>query len=930
MFIRKKSVSVVAQIFGSLSLATASSLVVAQEAQPTQPLQRVEITGSSVKRVDAETALPVQVLTKQDIARTGATSTQELLASISSLSSSGQTLGATGAGTTTYGVSSISLRGLSDERTLVLVNGRRLAAFAGGGGATVNVNAIPLAAIERIEVLKDGASGVYGSDAIAGVVNFILSRSFTGVEVSAGYGTPTASGGGQNAKASVTAGFGDLATSGFSAVVSASVERDKILFGKDRDFSKSATFEPFYASGATGQGNIEGGYIPGAFPNDRVPGLFGNSPGTGFGNPLAAQDKCADIQMVKSSTPTSNGAPYCVFDTGPFVGLLPKRDLVNLTGNFTFKLNANTEVFADALYSKSTVTQIFQPSPVRRSFLLTDGEFQKQKIDPALILYPDNPAYKSIAAPYLQSQGFNDLIGKPLAITSRVFDFGGRTNKDESTQSRIVVGVKGNIAGQDYEVAYSSNQSKLTGTVPDGYFSQATYAKIINDPANNWNPWAPNGVQVGPLAEKLQAAKYSGSTLDAKSKSDVLDGKISGELFKMPEGAAQYAAGFQSRRESYVTRPSPALETGDIAGLGGSQPPVDRSRTINSVFGEINVPVLKGLEGNLALRHDRYNDVGNSTNYKASARWQPNSAVLLRASLGSGFRAPTLTDLWKPQITGTSEQFDDPATGQTDLQVNAISGGNPNLKPEKSKQRSIGLVISPTGNLSFGVDLFRLNVTDILATPSAQEVVSRFRAGDPAYAGLVDLNGKEIDLIRTILANTGTAKVSGADVFASFRQNLDFARLDINLNGTYMNKFNQTSPGGALSRKVGTLVEPDGTPVLGADKGGVILRWKHALSVSLTQGPWTGTLVQNYSSGYRAGDRLDGEPNYIGSQSLFDANVQYKGIKDLTLGLGVKNVFNTKPAVFTPVSNQFQAGYDVTQYDPRGRFVYVNAIYQFK
>jgi iron complex outermembrane receptor protein len=454
--------------------------------------------------------------------------------------------------------------------------------------------------------------------------------------------------------------------------------------------------------------------------------------------------------------------------------------------------------------------------------------------------------------------------------------------------------------------------------------------KLLMIPANNWNPWAPNGVQVGPLAEKLQAAKYTGGTLDARSKSDALDGKISGELFKIGDSAALYAAGLQSRRESYVTRPSPALETGDIAGLGGSRPPVDRSRTINSAFGEIIVPILKGLEGNLAVRHDRYNDVGSSTNYKASARWQPSSTVLFRGSLGSGFRAPTLTDLWEPQVTGTSAQFDDPATGQTDLQVNAISGGNPNLKPEKSKQRSIGVVISPTSTFSAGVDLFRVDVRDILATPSAQEVVSRFRSGDPAYAGLVDLSGNEIDLIRTILANTGSAKVSGADIFASFRQNLDFGRLDVNLNGTYMNKFNQTSPGGQISRKVGTLIDPNGDPVIGADEGGVILRWKHSLSASLTSGPWTGTLVQNYTSGYRAGDRLDGEPNFIGSQSLFDANLQFKGIKDLTLGVGVKNLFNTKPAVFTPVSNQFQAGYDATQYDPRTRFVYVNATYQFK
>jgi len=189
----------------SIRLLCAGGIVFGMQAamaqSDSQPMQRVEITGSSLKRVDAETALPVQVLSKAEIARTGATSTQELLASVSALASAGSTSNATGAGSSTYGLSSISLRGLGDERTLVLVNGRRLAAFAGGGGAKVNVNVIPLAAIERVEVLKDGASGVYGSDAVAGVVNFILSKSFEGVEVAGGYGTPTEHGGGQNGKA---------------------------------------------------------------------------------------------------------------------------------------------------------------------------------------------------------------------------------------------------------------------------------------------------------------------------------------------------------------------------------------------------------------------------------------------------------------------------------------------------------------------------------------------------------------------------------------------------------------------------------------------------------------------------------------------------------------------------------------------------------
>lgn len=918
----------------SIRLLCAGGLVFGMHAamaqSDNQPIQRVEITGSSLKRVDAETALPVQVMSKADIARTGATSTQELLASVSALSSAGSTSNASGAGTSTYGMSTISLRGLGEERTLVLVNGRRLAAFAGGGGAKVNVNVIPLAAIERVEVLKDGASGVYGSDAVAGVVNFILSKSFQGVEVTGGYGSPTEHGGGQNSKASITGGFGDLDTQGFSVVLSASYEKEKLLRASDRSYSATGNNLPYYSAGATGQGNIEGAVRPGQYPNDREPGLFGTSPGTGYGNPLAASGQCGTIQMFKNSTNSNKGAPYCAFDSAPFVGLIPDRELKNVTANGTFKINNDHQLFGDILYSESTVNQNFQASPLRRSFMETDDQFAKQGVDPSLILYPSNPVYQSIAVPYLTSQGFTKLIGKPLAITSRVFDFGGRSSEDTAKQSRIVIGAKGTVVGQDYEVALASNESKLHGTVPTGYFSQVAYARIINDPANNWNPWAPGGVQTGALADKLKAAQYSGDTLVGKSKSDSFDAKISGDLPTFAGITGQYATGYQVRHDSFKTQPSAALESGDIAGLGGATPPVDRSRTINSVFAETSFPVLKTLDVGGALRRDDYSDVGASTNYKVNARWQPIKSVLLRASAGSGFRAPTLTDLWQPQTVGSSAAFNDPATGQTNLQVNAVSGGNPNLKPEKSQQRSVGLVLSPLNNLTVGLDWFSIKVSDILATPSAQEVVSGFRKGDPSYKNLVRLAGNDVDLIYTTLANTGNATVKGLDVFVQYRQNTNVGRFDVALNGTYMDQFDQTSPGGDISHKVGTLVDKDGNPVLGADNGGVVLRWKHALSGTWTQGPLSVTLTQNYTSRYETGHRQqDDVQNFIGAGSTYDMNVTWKGIKNLTLSAGMRNMFDKQPGIFVPVSNQFQAGYDISQYDPRGRFVYVNAGYRF-
>ncbi len=922
---------------GTASIA-ATTDVIAQSS-----LERVTVTGSAIRRIEAETALPVQVITKQEIERTGATSTEELMNFVSALSSSGGTNNSTGAGLSTYGLSSISLRGIGEERTLVLVNGRRLATFANGTGA-VNVNAIPIAAIERVEVFKDGASAIYGSDAIAGVVNFILVKSFKGVELSATAGTPTTSGGGKNQRASLTAGFGDLEARGFGGVLSASFEKETALFGRDREYAKSATKLPFYSSGATGQGNIEGALIPGTFPNDRV-APFGNSPGSGYGNPLAKTDECAKVLMVLSPTKTNKGAPFCAFDTGPFVGLVPDRELFNLTGSASFKLNPLVELFAEGLYSKSTVVQTYQPSPLRRSFLTTNNTLLAAKVDPALIIYPSNPNYPIAYLNEMAALGgtngpnFANLIGKPLAITSRVFDFGGRQSTDESEQGRVVLGAKGTVPGifygsHDYEVAFSSNQSKLKGGVTGGYFSTTAYARVISDPLSNWNPWGSGGVQTGALADKLQSAIYVGPTLTGKTRADSVDARITGDMMKLPGGQADYAVGMQLRRESIVRAPSAAAEGGDIAGLGGAVVPLDKSRTVQSVHTELNFPITNALDISGAARFDKYNDIGNATSWGVNARFQPTQGVLLRASMNTGFRAPTLGDLWLPQVLGSTEQFNDPATGQTDLQVNGVTGGNPNLKPERSRQRAVGLVIAPTKELSVGIDLFQANIRDILATPTAQEVVSNFRAGDAGYAKLVTLNGNDVDTVQTIISNAGTAKIAGVDVFGAWRRPFgEGNRLDVAMNGTLMTKFDQTSPGGVVYHKIGTLVDAAGNPVISSSGNltGVVLRWKHALTVAWTSGGWTTALTQRYSSRYEAGHDLNDERTFIPAQAYYDLNLSYRGLlKNLTLSAGAKNVFNKQPATFVPVSNQFQNGYDVMQYDPRGRFVYATATYRFQ
>lgn len=924
----------------SLWLAFGGGFALGVVSVQAQDVQRVEITGSSIKRVDAEGALPVTVIRKEDIARSGVINTEQLLQSISAIGSTGATLNATGAGSSTGGQSTVSLRGLFGTRTLVLVNGRRLASSFNGAAASaaINVNTIPLAAIERVEVLKDGASSIYGSDALAGVVNFILSKDFQGVEVGVLANQPTRSGGGDSQRVTLTAGYGSLAKDRFNITFSASLEKESQLFARDRDFAKTGNQFPYLVAGATGQGNIEGFYVPGSrdangvwHEGTRVTG-FGSSPGTGYGNPLAALDRCAEINMFKNPTNTSKGNPYCTFDSNAFVGLVPEREASSFTLNGAFRVNDSLELFGDGFFARSTSTQRFQPNPVRRSFLTNDALFQQQGVDPALLLYPSNPNY-AMATAYLRDQGYGALVdanaNNPLAITARVFDFGPRASKDENEQTRLVVGARGTVANQSYEVALTDSRYKLSGSVPDGYFSQVGYAKAVSG-SNEWNPWSLNLSDA--FRQAIAASKYAGASLNGTSKLRSFDGKLTGDLMELPAGMLSYAAGLQYRHESISTAPSDALFTGDIAGLGGATPPIDRSRNIKSAFGELVAPVLKGLEVNGAVRYDNYNDVGNANTYKASVRYQPVRQFVIRGSVGSGFRAPLLGELWLPQTVGTSAQFTDPKyPNNPNLQVPELSGGNPNLKPERSRQQTIGFVFQPVDNVSATIDYWQMHVSDMITAPSTQEIVSRFRAGDAAYASLVTLNSNgEVDQTRAVLANVGSARLSGIDVDLSARFPLAGARLDLSMVGTYMIKFDQTSPGGVVSHKVGTIVDPNGDPVIDADGGGVVLRWKHRLSATYSTGPWAFTLAQNFYKGYRTADRqLDGERNRVGDQALYDLAVTYNGIRNLRLGLGVKNLFDKNPPVFVPVSNQFQAGYDITQYDPRARTLFASANYRF-
>ena len=911
---------------GVLSLISLSSFSVSAQ----NKVDEMFITGSAIRRIVSDEALPIQVITKTEIQTTGATNVEELMAKIPAI----QTLGGThnqlegAGGTSVYGSSSPSLRGIGSSYTLVLINGR----VADG-----NLNLIPITAINRIEILTDGASSLYGSDAIAGVINFILATDVQGTEVFATTGSPSRKGGGQKTNVGITTGTGDYKKDGFNITLSLNFEKEKELYAGDRDFAKTGTIEPWIYGAATGQGNIEGAWNKSSTRlssygnrDGRVTG-FGNSPGTGYGNPMADLGKCADIGMVADPWGTSKGMPFCYYESAKDVRLVPERESKSLVLTGKKKLAGGIEFFGDALIMQTSLLSRYQPNPVRWSFLYSDTKFGPND-DPALLINPSNPNYKT-AADYLTKNGFASLVGQPLSITSRVFDFGPRTNYNEVGTNRFVGGFKGSLGEHDWEAAAQTQKSKVASSLPDGYFSMSKFAPIVSA-RNDWNPWATAEQQTEGFKQAVQAAKFSGKILDSESFYNSVDAKLTGPLFNAPAGKAMYAIGAQYSKSGFNTVVSDALSTGDIAGLGGAVLPLKLDRNVLSEFGEVSVPVMKNLELNGSMRHDNYSDVGGATTYKTSARWKISPTAIVRGSMGTGFKAPGLVDLYAPQTSGTSAQFTDPAfPNNKNQQVSQLSGGNPDLKPENSKQNSIGIILKPVENFVVSLDAWKIDITDKITSASVSEIVSRYRAGDSAYNGLVKINSasNEVESVKLVPANIGAAAFSGVDLNASYKFKVTEGEVGLSIYGTYMNKANETSPSGMVSKKVGTMVEPDGsTPVIGADSGGVIVRWKHLASTSYTTGPWKVTLSQNYYSGYRTGPRAwDDEPHYVKAQSTYDIQGSYTGVKNLKLTAGVKNLADKSPPMYVPVSNQFAAGYDISMYDPRSRFVYLSANYKF-
>jgi iron complex outermembrane receptor protein len=875
------------RIFAGGAAAGLALLAVPALAQDNQgqPMQRVEITGSSIKRLASETSLPITTVRAADFAKQGLTTAQDVLNTIPMNQSSTVTASAVGSGT--GGRATADLRGLGANKTLVLLNGRRLANHPYFADA-VDLNIIPVAALDRVEVLRDGASAIYGSDAIGGVINFITKRSVKGAAFTFEGYEPIRSGGGNEQRANLSGGWGDLNRDGYSLFGVLDWHQQSPLRSTERRFSNTG-IRPQRGLRETSR--------------TTFPANFFSRLGIA-GNPYFASG-C----LPPATVPAINGDPLCEFDYTRFVDDIPKNRQFSAMGRANHKFGGGHIASLELMHSRSTTESRVAPPPLS---------------DIGIVM--------TAASPYYPGNGtvpaFPGLTGEPLDISWRPVETGQRRNFDSSITERALASLEGNLYGWDYNAGISHSigraRSSFTGGfVVDQRIVDGVGAGILNP----FGPQSPAGLTF--LNDSVLIGKY----LQARINSSIADFHASRDLITLPAGPLGFAFGAEYRHDKAVYVVDRGLASqASSSGYADAQDQAG-SRGIWAVFTELNVPVIKDLEVNLAARFDHYSDVGSRVNPKASLRYQPIKPVLLRASYNRGFRAPTLFDLFGPlSTTNSTDTHDDPrlcpngvpvpganpnvACGQQQL---IRQGGNRNLAPERSKTWSAGVVYEPTPTLTMSVDYWNIKLKDQIKQLPEQIIFGNFAKYQNLF--VYDPSGTRLLYVLDITSNLGELRTRGLDL--SLRYQLPrqpFGTLSLSADGTYVNQYQfQTERGGQFIENAGRYAQD--IP---------IFRWRHNVLLSLTRGEWVFNLANRYNSHYI--DQNTSVPpeffNKVRHWSTWSLSTTYTGNKHIQLTAGIKNLLDAQP----PFSNEvttFQLGYDPRFTDPLERTVYMRATYTF-
>ncbi|CAD5365866.1 conserved exported hypothetical protein [Rubrivivax sp. A210] len=873
-----------------------------------QAVDRVEITGSAIKRIDAESAVPVTIIKMQELKSQGVTSVEQIMNSLSAVQLTQGSSQQVGAGT--GGAAFADLRGIGASKTLVLLNGRRIANNAIDGSA-VDLNMIPFASLDRVEVLRDGASSLYGTDAIGGVINFITRNNYQGGSITLGADAPSGKGG-KSESANVGFGFGDLDKQGFNIFGFLDLNRQHRIDGLQRPFNA----------------RFPGGLSPTPFPANYL------QDGAVTANPSAP-----DCTSPSFLTPDDDALTSCLIKTASFVDYTPESERTSAMLRGALRLGDHTLALEYFKTRNESTTEI---APVPYGTLWMNKNRPDGSLNP---YFPGNPG--AITPGFVINPAFTQTNMSPrpgvtlqpgfIIVKWRAMDGGSRSNTSINDQQRLLASADGVLAGWDYQLGVSYNENKIKEIVA-GY---SDGNKIAVAMANGLiNPFSRAQDAAGAAA--IQDALLGGNLQNHRGKVTAVDGKVSRELGDWfgSGRAAALAVGAELRKEDFISQANKPVAELLVASTGVDPDSLSKgNRKVSALYTELSVPITKQFEATAAVRYDKYSDFGDTINPKFTLRYQPSKAVLLRGSYSTGFRAPSLYELnAAPAFTNTGTVNDPvncpgdpgaPIAGKSkalvcSVQFQRLTGGNTDLQPEKAKNLTFGLVLEPTANVSLGLDFWWVRVKGSIAALSENTVlgdavtfgryIKRNASGDLSIDGF-SCPGSDCGYLDLRQQNLGNTNTHGIDLSATFRQSLgDMGRLTLGLNGTYVSKYEyQDFIGGPYNQNVSVYV--------GA---GPIFRWQHAATAQWNVGSWTLGGVGHFKSAY-----LDQDPsNTVGAYETYDAYVTWAGIKNLSLTLGINNLTDRDP----PYSNQgevFQANYDPRFADPTGRKYYVRASYQF-
>lgn len=884
-------------------------------------LGKYEVTGSYIPVSAEASAVPVQTITADDIAKTGvATNVLDVLRKAMPMFSGNANLGDTNANVSSGSTGGGSQVAFRNTQTLVLINGRRAAyapVLASGGNQFVDVNLIPMSAIERIDVLADGASATYGSDAVAGVVNIVLKKDFKGMEVGGHYGMSDQSGHYSERSAYVIGGVGDGKT---SLTLSASWSKTDPLFQYERSYSN-----PSYGTGTfAGVINVGSSYYV-LNPN------------------LTAPPKNTDLTLAQ------------LVANGTYVGPFTSSDLINGTGAAgAYSFNLANYVTLLLRNERSAVTAALDHQVNDRVSIFGD------------VLYTHTETFSQLnAQPFSASVAANDAYN-PTDVTvtarNRLVKY-PRQYYYDTTSMRAAIGARGSInENTTWETAANYNRVAQDYTNKNLISTSARQAAVTSGLINLFSRTQDDSA--------IAKSGILGTALGtAVSKLVTYDARVSGVLTALPGGDLQYAVGGDIRRETLSQTADRNSQTATFGWDSGTTlDPFSSDRTVKSVFAELRIPIVSrqnavpgiySLDLDVAARHEKYSDTDDPTVPKYALRWQPfNENFTVRATYGESFAAPTLFQLFGPGSVGytSSLNLTSLSGGKITGQANSRSGSNTSLLPSTSKNFTAGFVWSPKAlkGFSVSVDYFHIEQKDLISSIGSATILQSVellgtaspyakyvRIGTPGDTSMFDsgtaisaagqISGNAIDSIYVTdtLVNIAGQKLDGFDV-----------KLEDTFEVRDLGRFKATSTIGIYNHyRVKNLPDSDWFETVGyaTNSNGTIPKFSAYTSLDWTKGNWGANLGWRYiphvtdANGDPAGDVTS--DTYVEAYHSIDTAVRYtfgpdaRYLKGLTVSLGATNLFNETPPSAAGTFTESNA--DIATYGAVGRMLYVDLKYRF-